>query len=217
MNHNTSAGGESAQPASFLDASEPFGVFEAWLAEAAQSEANDPNAASLATVDGHGMPNVRVVLVKAAAADGFVFYTNLQSAKGQELLGAGKAALCFHWKTLRRQVRLRGEVEQVSDEVADAYFASRPRGSRLGAWASLQSRPLETPDALAHRVAELGERYGTKDEGGKPVPRPEHWSGFVLRPVYFELWHDRPYRLHDRLVFTRDQAGALWQRTRLYP
>lgn len=197
----------------FLSATEPFAVFRNWLAEAGESEPNDPNAAALATVDAAGMPNVRVVLVKAVETDGFVFYTNLTSAKGQELLGQGRAALNFHWKTLRRQVRVRGTVAQVSDETADAYFESRPRGSRLGAWASRQSSPLETPDALHTRVAAMTERYG---EDG-PVPRPPHWSGFLLTPLEFECWHDRPYRLHDRLQFTRSAPGAAWNATRLYP
>lgn len=201
----------------FLSATDPYAVFEAWLDEAAGTEPNDPNAASLATVDADGLPNVRVVLVKAVERSGFVFYTNLESAKGQELLGAGKAALCFHWKTLGRQIRVRGLVTQVPDDVADAYYASRPRGSRLGAWASQQSRPLEAPDALKTRVAELATKYGEDDASGKAIPRPPHWSGFRLEPTHFELWHDRPFRLHDRVLFKRQQADVDWISARLYP
>ncbi len=201
----------------FLQASDPFSVFDAWFADASGSEPNDANAASLATVDVNGMPNARIVLVKAIGRDGFVFYTNLESTKGQELLGTKKAALCFHWKTLGRQVRARGTVRQVSDETADAYFASRPRGSRIGAWASLQSRPLETDDALHRRVEELTARYGEDDADGQPVPRPPHWSGFLLEPLTFELWHDRPFRLHDRLMFERPTIDAPWETRRLYP
>ncbi|MFK7793689.1 MAG: pyridoxamine 5'-phosphate oxidase [Devosiaceae bacterium] len=201
----------------FLDAPEPFAVFEDWLAEAATTEANDPNAASLATVDADGLPNVRIVLVKAVERAGFVFYTNLESTKGQELLGSGKAALCFHWKTMRRQVRVRGPVTQVDAATADDYFASRPRGSRIGAWASQQSRPLETNDALHQRVATLTEKYGESDEDALAVPRPQHWSGFRLEPIHFELWQDGEFRLHDRVRFERDAAGADWTSARLYP
>lgn len=201
----------------FLNASDPYAVFEAWLEDAGQSEPNDPNAATLATVDADGMPNARIVLVKAVERNGFVFYTNLTSPKGVELRDGKKAALCFHWKTLRRQVRVRGTVTQVGDDVADAYFASRPRGSRIGAWASKQSGPLETNDALRKRVAELTEAYGEEDETGKPVPRPPHWSGFRLDPLVFELWQNGEFRLHDRVAFTRAQASAPWQSTRLYP
>ncbi|MEM1284662.1 MAG: pyridoxamine 5'-phosphate oxidase [Pseudomonadota bacterium] len=201
----------------FLSATDPYEVFEAWLDDASASEPNDPNAASLATVDSDGMPNVRVVLVKAVERSGFVFYTNLQSAKGAELLGSKKAALCFHWKTLGRQVRVRGAVEQVADDVADVYFASRPRGSRIGAWASKQSEALETPNALRERVAEFTDRYGSDDDTGQAVPRPPHWSGFRLEPVEFELWHNGEFRLHDRLTFARKTPEADWQIRRLYP
>ena len=203
--------------ADFLSADDPFAVFDAWLADAAAQEPNDPNAASLATVDADGMPNVRIVLVKAVEQTGFVFYTNLESAKGEELSASGKAALNFHWKTLGRQVRLRGPVVQVSDDTADAYYASRPRGSRIGAWASQQSRPMETSTALTDAVERLTERYGADDETGQTIARPAHWSGFRLEPTAFELWHDRPYRLHDRVVFTRASAADPWNRTRLYP
>ena len=207
-----------AVPADFTAAEEPFGVFASWLREAEASEPNDPNAMALATVDAQGLPNVRMVLLKGLdAADrgadrGFVFYSNFESAKGLELLGAGKAALLFHWKSLRRQVRVRGPVTTVSDAEADAYFATRARGSRLGAWASAQSRPLESRFALEKAVAQVTARHLVGD-----IPRPPHWSGFRVTPVELEFWHDRPFRLHDRLVFRRDAAGQAWTRTRLYP
>lgn len=205
----------------FLNANDPYAVFQAWLRDAEASEPNDPVAASLATVDEDGMPNVRIVLVKTVEQSGFVFYTNLDSTKGHELLGQKKAALCFHWKTLRRQVRVRGPVFQVQDVEADRYFDSRPRGSRIGAWASRQSRPLETDDALHRRVEEFTQRYGADGPDEKPIPRPDHWSGFRLEPLSFELWHDRPYRLHDRVLFRRQEKGAgqygPWQSNRLYP
>ena len=158
-----------------------------------------------------GLPNVRMVLLKGVDARGFVFYTNTESQKGRELLGQPKAAAVFHWKSLRRQVRLRGPVERVSDAEADAYFASRPRGSRIGAWASAQSRPLENRFALETAVATVTARYGLGE-----VPRPPHWTGFRIVPVSIEFWHDRPFRLHDRLQFHREGDGG-WQKTRLYP
>ena len=207
-----------AAPADFTAAEEPFAVFASWLREAEATEPNDPNAMALATVDAQGLPNVRMVLLKGLdAADrgadrGFVFYSNFESAKGLELLGAGKAALLFHWKSLRRQVRVRGPVTTVSDAEADAYFATRARGSRLGAWASAQSRPLESRFALEKAVAQVTARHLVGD-----IPRPPHWSGFRVTPVELEFWHDRPFRLHDRLVFRRDAAGQPWSRTRLYP
>lgn len=190
---------------------DPFALFDAWLKEARSSEPNDPNAVAVATVDAEGMPNVRMVLMQGFDDRGFVFYTNYESAKGRELLGAGKAAMCFHWKTLRRQVRIRGPVEQVSDSEADAYFASRPHGSRIGAWASQQSRPLESREALEQAVQRVEERYGAGE-----VPRPPHWSGFRLKPQIMEFWHDRPFRLHDRVVFTRQVDGE-WAQGRLFP
>ena len=194
----------------FSGADEPFQLFSEWLSEATAKEPNDPNAMALATVDADGLPNVRMVLMKDWDAAGFVFYTNLESQKGRELLASGKAAVLFHWKTLRRQVRARGLVEAVSDAEADAYFASRPRGSRIGAWASKQSRPLESRFALESAVAQYGLKFGLGD-----IPRPAHWSGFRLRPQSLEFWHDRPFRLHDRIVFER--AGDGWRKTRLYP
>ena len=195
----------------FTVASEPIALFSDWLAEARQTEVNDPTAVAVATVDPDGMPNVRMVLMKEFDHRGFVFYTNFESAKGEEILATPKAAMCFHWKSLRRQVRLRGPVEVVSEAEADEYYASRPLGSRIGAWASKQSRPLESRHALEMAVAKFTAKYAV---GG--VPRPKYWSGFRIKPVSIEFWHDRPYRLHDRIVFERDAAGK-WTKTRLYP
>ncbi len=195
----------------FTDADDPLRLFDAWLSDAAASEANDPNAMALATVDPDGLPNVRMVLLKGLDT-GFVFYTNFESAKGREILASHKAALCFHWKSLRRQVRVRGPVSVVDDAEADAYYASRPRGSRIGAWASKQSRPLEGRFALEAEVARATARYGIGE-----IPRPAHWSGFRLTPVSIEFWHDRPFRLHDRVQFTRQAAGEPWSKARLYP
>ncbi len=201
----------------FTDVGEPFGLFNAWLADATKSEPNDPEAMALATVDASGLPNVRMVLLKGVDEPGredrgFVFYTNFESAKGRELLGQGKAALCFHWKSLRRQVRVRGFIAAVADAEADAYFASRARGSRIGAWASQQSRPLESRFALEKAVALFTARHPIGE-----IPRPPHWSGFRLTPLEIEFWHDRPFRLHDRIVFRRAQAGEPWLKDRLYP
>ncbi|MBX3583765.1 MAG: pyridoxamine 5'-phosphate oxidase [Rhizobiaceae bacterium] len=195
----------------FTEASEPFRLFSAWLEDATKSELNDPNALALATVDADGLPDVRMVLLKGLDEHGFVFYTNFESAKGREILGNMKAAMCFHWKSLRRQVRVRGPVEVVSDEEADAYFATRPRGSRIGAWASKQSRPLESRFALEKAVAEYTAKYAIGE-----IPRPRHWSGFRIVPSQIEFWHDRPFRLHDRVVFTRPVDGE-WKKSRLYP
>lgn len=195
----------------FTQADEPLRLFDEWLADAGRSEPNDPNAMALATVDGDGLPNVRMVLLKGVDS-GFVFYTNLESAKGGELLSSGKAALCFHWKSLRRQVRVRGPVAVVDGAEADAYYSSRPRGSRIGAWASKQSRPLEGRFALEAEVARYTARFGIGE-----IPRPAHWSGFRLTPVSIEFWHDRPFRLHDRVRFTRAGPEQDWTKTRLYP
>lgn len=196
----------------FTEAAEPYRLFAEWLEDATASEPNDPNAVALATVDADGLPNVRMVLLKGFDERGFVFYTNFESAKGTEILGSMKAAMCFHWKTLRRQVRVRGPVEQVSDAEADEYYASRPRGSRIGAWASKQSRPLESRFALEKAVAEFTARHAIGE-----IQRPPHWSGFRLLPQTIEFWHDRPFRLHDRVVFSRAGDGSDWGKTRLYP
>ncbi len=191
---------------------DPIRHFEAWFAEARASEPNDPNAMAIASVDETGLPNLRMVLMKAFDAEGLVFYTNFDSAKGRELLAQPKAAVLFHWKSLRRQVRLRGPVSVVSDAEADAYFASRPRDSRIGAWASAQSRPLQGRFELEAAVAKYTAKYAIGE-----VPRPPHWSGFRLSPVAVEFWADRPFRLHDRLVYRRADDGSGWATERLYP
>ena len=196
----------------FTTRSEPFQLFADWLEEARASEPNDPTAMSVATADADGLPNVRMTLLKEFDERGFVFYTNFESQKGTEILASRKAALGFHWKSLRRQVRLRGPVEVVSDEEADAYYKSRPRDSRIGAWASQQSRPLESRFALEKAVA----RYAAKYAIGE-IPRPPYWSGFRIKPVYVEFWKDGAFRLHDRVVFRRDSEADAWSKTRLYP
>lgn len=194
----------------FTEAEEPWNLFETWMEEAKGSEPNDPNAMALATVDAEGLPNVRMVLLKGIDENGFVFYTNTESNKGRELLGQPKAALVMHWKSLRRQVRARGPVSIVTDAEADAYFQSRPRDSRIGAWASQQSRPLESRFALEKAVAVTAAKYAIGE-----VPRPPHWTGFRIAPVSIEFWQDKPFRLHDRVVFTREDDG--WRKMRLYP
>jgi pyridoxamine 5'-phosphate oxidase len=192
---------------------DPIKLFADWLEAATAKELNDPTAMSVATVDASGMPNVRMVLLKQSDDDGFVFYTNFESQKGEELLANPKAALCFHWKTLRRSVRVQGIVEQVSQEEADAYFASRPKDSQIGAWASRQSQPLKGRFELEAEVAKYGAKYGLKT-----VPRPPQWSGFRVRPVTIEFWRDRWFRLHDRLRFERGaDASGPWKTERLFP
>ncbi len=189
---------------------DPLEIFEAWLREAEASEPNDPNAVSVSTVGPDGMPSSRMVLLKGYDARGFVFYTNYESRKGRQLLEHPKAALLFHWKSLRRQIRIEGEVEQVSAEEADAYFASRPKQSQIGAWASEQSRPLKGRFELEKRVALFGAKYAVVE-----VPRPPHWSGFRVKPRRIEFWQDGAFRLHDRLVYTL--AGEAWATERLFP
>lgn len=189
---------------------EPIALFRDWLALAREKEANDPNAMALATIDEAGMPDVRIVLLKDIDEDGLSFYTNLTSAKGEALLRNPVAAIVFHWKSIRRQVRFRGKITQIDDAQADAYFATRARGAQIGAWASDQSAVMDHDKALIERV----EQWEAKFEG-KPVPRPAHWSGFQLQPESIEFWVNRPYRLHDRLLFRK--VSAQWKQERLYP
>lgn len=191
---------------------EPFALFERWFKEAKEKEPSDPNGMALATADASGFPDVRMVLMKSFEDGAFVFYTNSESAKGTQLAQNARAAACFYWKSLRRQVRVRGVVSFVSDEEADAYFRSRDRGARLGAWASSQSRPLEDRLALEKRIAEYALKFGAGE-----APRPPHWRGYKLTPLSIEFWRDRPFRLHDRLVFARNEPGAAWSKSRLYP
>lgn len=191
---------------------DPIAAFDGWLQEAAVSEPNDPNAMSLATVGADGMPNARMVLLKGHDARGFVFYTNLESQKGGELADNAQAALCFHWKSLHRQVRVQGPISAVSDAEADAYFNSRGRQSRIGAWASQQSRPLANRTELEGVFAKIDAQYPDED-----IPRPPHWSGRRITPLRIEFWQDGDHRLHDRLVFKRASAEAAWENERLYP
>jgi pyridoxamine 5'-phosphate oxidase len=191
---------------------EPLGLFVEWFELAKKKEINDPNAMTLATVDSEGLPNARMVLLKDIDERGLSFFTNNESAKGLELKANPKAALLFHWKSIRRQVRFRGNIQPVSDADADAYFATRAKGAQIGAWASPQSRPMEGRFALERRIAEETVRHGL----GR-TPRPPHWSGFRLVPSEIEFWVNRPFRLHDRLVFRRDGAGGKWRNERLYP
>ncbi len=198
--------------AQIFTADEPLELFDRWFDEAKASEPNDPNAMALATVDADGLPDVRMVLLKGHDARGFVFYTNSHSAKGRELSGQPRAALLFHWKSLRRQVRVRGPVEAVSDAESDAYFASRPRASQIGAWASDQSQPLAARSVLESRVGEFDAKFD-----GLAVPRPPHWRGYRIVPAEIEFWRDRRSRLHERRLFSRGKDDDPWATRMLYP
>jgi pyridoxamine 5'-phosphate oxidase len=196
----------------FTDSTEPFRLFSEWFNDAVKAEPNDPSAMTLATVDADGMPDARMVLMKGFDEQGFVFYSHIDSAKGRELAAHPKAALVFHWKSLRRQVRVRGTVTAVTPAEADAYFATRARQAQLGAWASKQSEPLESRFAFEQAIAKVTARHLIGE-----VPRPPGWSGWRIAPVAIEFWHDRPFRLHDRIVFRRPSLDAAWTKTRLYP
>lgn len=194
------------------EAKEPFGPFEAWFAEAKAAEPRDPDAMTVATVDADGLPNVRTVLLKEWSPAGFVFYTNSESAKGRELDGQKKAAMVLYWKSLSRQVRARGPIERVTAAESDAYFSSRPRGAQIGAWASQQSRELASKKALEDAVARQTQKFGEN-----PVPRPPHWLGYRIVPLEIEFWSEQPFRLHERIQFSRKSPQAEWTRRRLYP
>jgi pyridoxamine 5'-phosphate oxidase len=196
----------------FYTENDPLTLFFSWYEAAKYSEINDPNAMTLATMDSSGFPNARIVLLKDVDSSGYVFYTNTTSAKGNELRQVPHAALVFHWKSLRRQVRVRGLAASVTPEEADAYFATRPRISQIGAWASQQSQPLDARATLEQAVAVQEQRFG---DG--PIPRPPHWSGYRITPLHIEFWDDRPFRLHERMVFTRTDSHQPWTQHRLYP
>jgi pyridoxamine 5'-phosphate oxidase len=196
----------------FTAADEPFRLFTAWLQDASTAEPRDPTAMTLATVDADGLPDARMVLLKGVDDGGFVFYTNMESQKGRELAARPAAALVFHWKSSNRQVRVRGRVERVTDQEADAYFATRAKQAQIGAWASKQSAPLESRLAFEKQIALYAAKYALGQ-----VPRPPHWSGYRIVPTQIEFWQERPFRLHDRVVFSRAAPGAAWRKTRLYP
>jgi pyridoxamine 5'-phosphate oxidase len=204
--------GQGIDDGGIAAADDPFALFARWLAEAEKKEPLNPNAMSLATVDAQGHPNVRMVLLKSHDADGFVFFTNKDSAKGSEIFAHPHAALCFYWKSLGRQVRVRGGLSEVTAAEADAYFATRAKDAQIGAWASAQSRPMEGRFVFEKEIAKAAARFAL----GK-VPRPEYWSGFRMAPVEIEFWREKPFRLHDRLVYRRDTVKAPWKTERLFP
>jgi len=208
--NSETSGRHAPRDLSWTQARDPIALFENWLEGAVKSELNDPHAMALATVDETGLPDVRMVLLKGIDARGFVFYTNSESAKGGQLKGQGKAALCFHWKSQRRQIRVRGLVEKVSEAESDAYFASRARGSQIGAWASQQSQEVASRDALMAASKEIENKYE-----GHSVPRPPHWYGWRVIPESIEFWQDGAFRLHDRILFKPSKSG--WQTSRLSP
>jgi pyridoxamine 5'-phosphate oxidase len=212
MSHTEPIEHQGSLTGDFTEADEPLRLFAAWFEDARKAEPADPEAMALATVDADGLPNVRMVLLKGFDQRGFVFYSNDGSQKGRELALHAKGGLAFHWKSLRRQVRLRGTVEPVSTAEADAYFASRPRGAQIGAWASKQSHPLESRLAFEKAIA-----LNTAKFGIGTVPRPPYWVGYRVVPSVMEFWHDRPYRLHDRIEFRRAGPDTAWTKTRLYP
>ena len=191
---------------------DPLALFRAWMEEAKKTEPSEANAMAIATADAEGRPNVRMVLLKSADASGFVFYTNMESAKGREIASNAHAALVLHWKSLNKQVRARGPVTQVSDAEADAYFATRPKDSQIGAWASAQSRPMEGRFAFEKEIAKYAAKYALQK-----VPRPPCWSGYRIAPLEIEFWRDRPFRLHDRLVYRREALDRPWRTERLFP
>jgi pyridoxamine 5'-phosphate oxidase len=203
---------DDPQLSDFAEADDPFALFERWFEEASRSEVNDPDAMALATVDSEGLPNARMVLCKGADSRGLVFYTNAESAKGTEIARHGQVAALFHWKSLRRQARFRGAVAEVTSAEADAYYASRPKLSRIGAWASQQSRPLESRAVLEAAVRRYDAQFGQGD-----IPRPDYWRGYRLTPVEIEFWRDGAARLHDRIRFTRPKPDAPWTKQRLFP
>ncbi len=194
------------------EAANPFDLFAEWLSLAEKKEVNDPNAMAVATVDKDGLPDIRMVLLKAYDEKGFVFYTNYESAMGHELADYPVAALDFHWKSMRRQIRVRGTVTPVAPEEADAYFATRAKDSQIGAWASKQSRPMAGRWEFEKRIAQYALKYGLTK-----VPRPPHWSGYRVSPLQIEFWRDRPFRLHDRLRYIRASESSPWQTAKLYP